>query len=239
LVIEDCAESLGSDYRGVMTGDLGDAGCFSFFGNKVITTGEGGMVVFKNRAVAERARMLRDHGMSPHKRYWHDCVGFNYRLTNLQAAIGVAQLERLPKFIEKRASLTLAYDREFGPLAPQVRPQPRSPWGRHVTWLYCLQLAENVDALARDAMIQKLSLNGIESRPVFYPLHEMPPYRALPSAARSFPVADRISRSALSLPSACTLSLEDIRYISTIIGRELRFSEMLVNCRTSTGAALA
>ena len=113
LVVEDCAEALGSTYRGKPVGAFGDAASFSFFGNKVITTGEGGMVIFQKKEHYELARVLRDHGMNPQKRYWHDVVGYNYRMTNLQAAIGVAQMEQIGTFLNKRKEMAKAYDKGF------------------------------------------------------------------------------------------------------------------------------
>jgi perosamine synthetase len=109
LVIEDNAEGLGSKYRGKLTGTFGDAGTFSFFGNKTITTGEGGAIIFQDKKAYEHAKVLRDHGMSPAKRYWHEYIGFNYRLTNIQAAIGCAQLERISDFLENKKAIVERY----------------------------------------------------------------------------------------------------------------------------------
>ena len=230
FLIEDCAESLGSEYRGIKTGALGDAGCFSFFGNKVVTTGEGGMVVFRDAPAAQRARILRDHGMSAERRYWHNHIGFNYRLTNLQAAVGVAQMERVGQFFERRAGIVKEYDAQLAGL-PGITLGPRSPWGRHVHWLYCLLLGDTADAVQRDELLEKLSLNGIESRPVFYPLHQMPPYRDLVPPGADFPVAERISRTGISLPCSFGLKSEEIQHVCETIARVLRVREACVyNC---------
>jgi perosamine synthetase len=230
FLIEDCAESLGSECQGVKTGVLGDAGCFSFFGNKVVTTGEGGMVVFRDAAAAQRARTLRDHGMSKERRYWHDHIGFNYRLTSLQAAVGVAQMERVEQFFERRAEIVKEYDAQLTGL-PGITLGPRSPWGRHVHWLYCLLLDDTTESVRRDELLEKLSLNGIESRPVFYPLHQMPPYKEMSPSGTSFPVSERISRTGISLPCSYRLKSEEIRHICETITRVLRVREDRVhNC---------
>ena len=124
-VIEDCAEALGAVYRGKRVGLAGDVSCFSFYGNKIITTGEGGMVVTKDARWAERVRVLRDHGMRPSKRYWHDEVGYNYRMTNLQAALGVAQLEGVRSFVEKKRKIAAWYASGLKhPRILQTHPDP-------------------------------------------------------------------------------------------------------------------
>ncbi|OFV91964.1 MAG: hypothetical protein A3H95_16000, partial [Acidobacteria bacterium RIFCSPLOWO2_02_FULL_64_15] len=185
LLIEDCAEAIGSKYRGSPVGSFGDAAAFSFFGNKTITTGEGGMVLFSDADVANRAKCLRDHGMSSTRRYWHDEVGFNYRMTNLQGAIGVAQMERVHHFLDRKRHLSASYDRGLGGLAGIELREP-VPWADCVCWLYTLLVTDEA-GIGRDEVIEKLQLTGIESRPVFYPLHEMPPYRAF-TGGLEFPV---------------------------------------------------
>jgi perosamine synthetase len=213
-IVEDCAEALGSRYRGSPVGSLGDAGAFSFYGNKTITTGEGGMVLLRDDALAERARRLRDHGMSPARRYWHDEVGFNFRMTNLQGALGVAQMERASLFLERKRRLSAAYDAGLRDLAGlELRTPAR--WADSVCWLYTL-LLEPGAGISRDELIEKLYLNGIESRPVFYPLHEMPPYRAM-AGSREYPVSTDISRRGISLPSSVGLSDNEIGEVVSAI----------------------
>lgn len=226
VVVEDCAEALGSTYRGRHVGAFGDAGCFSFFGNKTITTGEGGMIVFRRAEAAARARMLRDHGMSPDKRYWHVEVGYNYRLTNLQAAVGVAQLERMDTFLERRREIAGSYVAGLEG-AEGVTLPPAAPWATNVHWLYPLLIDEAVLGTSRDEVMAKLALNGIETRPLFYPLHEMPPYRAL-AAGRAFPVTERLSRAGFSVPSATTLSREEIGFICAAVRRITGTKKLLI-----------
>jgi len=170
-VIEDAAEAHGAEYGGQKVGSFGDAATFSFFGNKIITTGEGGMVLTNSSELNDRMRVLRDHGMSKEKRYWHDMVGFNYRMTNLQAAIGCAQLERIDQILSDRDAIEEKYHRALGQFS-FLRWQSRFSERRRVTWLVTL-LAQGVD---RDVLFGCLRNNGVDVRPFFYPLSEMPIY---------------------------------------------------------------
>ena len=206
-IVEDCAEAFGSRYKGAAVGSLGDAGAFSFYGNKTITTGEGGMVVFKDGELAERARRLRDHGMSTSRRYWHDEIGFNYRMTNMQGALGVAQMERAEQFLARKRLMSQAYDDGLAGL-PGVERRAPVEWAESVCWLYTF-LLDGTAGISRDALIGKLYQNGIESRPVFFPLHAMPPYSPL-TGGRSYPVSTDLSRRGISLPSAVDLAPDDV-----------------------------
>lgn len=210
-VIEDAAEALGALHHGRHVGSFGDAAAFSFFGNKIITTGEGGMVVFRDEAVASRARMLRDHGMDPQKRYWHPQVGYNYRLTNLQAAIGVAQLEQIEGFIQRKIRIGRDYRRRLESIDAIRLPVEREGV-RNVYWLFSVILDSRRSVLGRDDLMERLRACGIETRPLFYPLHTMPPYRQY-SGKRDFPNAQRLSANGLSMPSAVTLKENEIEFI--------------------------
>ena len=209
LIIEDCAEAIGSTWRGLPVGSFGDASTFSFFGNKTISTGEGGMVLFRERKVFEDARILRDHGMKPQKRYWHDRVGFNYRLTNIQAAIGVAQMERLDVIVKKKLEIFDSYlTKLIG--CPGVHWLPKkSSVSLHSNWLFTLILDQRID---RDKVIRDLTLCGIDSRPIFYPLDSMPPYKKFKKSSSLYH-ASTLSLSGLSLPSSVSLTEEEIHYI--------------------------
>lgn len=171
-VVEDCAEAHGAKYRGQKVGSCGDVGCFSFFGNKVITTGEGGMCVTNDAETNDRMRLLRDHGMSRTKKYWHDVVGYNYRMTNLQAAIGLAQLERIDHIHQKRKE----YERQYrealkgGVMNFQNDIENRD----RITWLVSVVLDKNV---SRDDFMDKIIKNGVDARPFFYPLSDMDIYK--------------------------------------------------------------
>lgn len=205
FVIEDAAEAHGAMYQGRRVGSIGHVGCFSFFGNKIITTGEGGMLTTNDNQVAERARMLRDHGMSRTRRYWHEAVGFNYRLTNLQAAVGVAQMERIETILAQRAAIAASY---CNGLIGEERLQlpAEAPWAQRVTWLYTVLVNEDID---RDRVMQELEAKGIDSRPGFFPLHSMPPYRA----EKRFPIAESLARRAISLPTWLPMGQDQIARI--------------------------
>jgi perosamine synthetase len=203
-VIEDCAEAHGAEYKGKKTGSFGIISCFSFYGNKIITTGEGGMCLTNDKALAEKMTILRDHGMNPQKKYWHDIIGFNYRMTNLQAALGVAQLKKIDHLISKKRGIALKYNKLLKDL-PGVTPPPEMPWAKNVYWLYSIL----VKATLRNKVIEHLETQGIESRPFFYPSHLMPPHKN----NLSLPVAEELSARGLNLPSGTTLSENQIEEV--------------------------
>jgi perosamine synthetase len=207
FVIEDVAEAFGAYANGQLVGTFGDAACFSFYGNKTLTTGEGGMLLTRDAAVAERAALLRDHGMSKERRYWHVEVGFNYRLTNLQAAVGVAQMERVDDVLARKQALAARYGEALAQIAGLELP-PSAPWAAPVCWLYTVRVLETL-GLARDDLAARLLQRGIETRPTFLPLHRMPAFAEF-TGERNFPVTDMLAASGLSLPSAATLDERDV-----------------------------
>jgi perosamine synthetase len=217
FVIEDCAEALGSSIQGKIVGLWGDCSCFSFFANKNITTGEGGMVVFKNKDFAEKAKILRDHGMSKSKRYWHEEVGFNYRMTNIQAGIGVAQLSRIESLLKMKKLVFDSYDNFF---ANEIGFEllPKNDWSKNAYWLYAIVLRDH-GYLLRDKLIKKLNNKGIDARPGFYPLNEMPPFKKYD--LDSYPCSKYLSENTICLPSSFDLSFEDISYIAKTFIAEL------------------
>ena len=211
LVVEDAAEALGSTWRGRRVGSFGDASTFSFFANKIVTTGEGGMVVFADAAKADRGRRLRDHGMNPAKRYWHDEVGFNYRMTNMQAAIGLAQMERIDRFIEGKLRLAERYGKGLAGVSGVILPETR-PEVLNTYWAYSILLADCPSLEERDRVIARLARLGIGTRPLFYPLHTMPAFRAF-AGNRDFPATEYLSARGLSLPSAVNLEDREIDFV--------------------------
>ena len=214
-IIEDCAEAHGAMYKGHMVGSIGDVGCFSFYGNKIITTGEGGMVTTNDFDLAEKIKILRDHGMLPSKRYWHEEIGYNYRMTNIQAAIGLAQLESIVKKIDKRKWIARKYS-EY--IDEDAELQPEMPWASNVYWLPTFILDSINNENSRDSLISLLSREGVESRPAFYPLNEMPPY----TNGEEFPNSHFISYHGISLPVSNRFSEDDIRIISEVFNRAFK-----------------
>jgi perosamine synthetase len=202
-VIEDCAEAHGAMFDGKKVGSFGDIGCFSFYGNKVITTGEGGMCTTNNEELNSKIRVLRDHGMSKTKRYWHDVVGYNYRLTNLQAAIGVAQLERIDNIHTNRRQYENSYKevlKDTKSFTFQKDLQNR----QRITWLVSILLDDSID---RDSYILKLKNHGIDARPFFYPLSDMEIYAKY--CKEDTKISHKLSKIGLNLPTYETLKSAD------------------------------
>jgi perosamine synthetase len=208
-VIEDAAEAHGAFYGDRRVGSFGHINCFSFYGNKIISTGEGGMCLTDDEELATRMRILRDHGMNPNRRYWYDVVGFNYRMTNLQAAVGAAQVKKLDMLIARRRQLAAWYQEAFRDLVERemVTLPPDMPWAKSVYWMYSI-LVEDRFGAARDELINSLKERGIETRPLFYPLHLMPPYQHCDSGA--FPVAEEVGRKGINLPSGPRVTREQV-----------------------------
>lgn len=211
-IIEDAAEAHGSEYKGRKIGSLGDVSCFSFYANKIITTGEGGMCLTDDEQLAEKMRILRDHGMNPKRKYWHDIIGFNYRMTNLQAAIGVAQVSKLDRFIEKKREIAKTYNKLLKKTGEITLP-PEEKWARNVYWMYSI-LTKN-----RDDLIKKLSRKGIDSRPFFTPIHIQPPHKT----REKHKIAEKLSREGINLPSSVKLTENEIERIADAIkGKKTR-----------------
>lgn len=213
-VVEDAAEAHGARYKGRRVGGLGHLGCFSFYGNKIVTTGEGGMVVTDDPALAEQLAFLRDHAMDPKRRYYHPTVGFNYRMTNIQAAIGCAQLEAIDEILDRRRRIAEAYAGGLQDI-PGLGLQPRADWAEPVCWMASVLIEEGFGR-DRGEVIAGLRERGVDSRPFFVPLHELPPYRA---EAR-YPVAEALGRRGLNLPSGTRLTPEAIQTVCGAV-REL------------------
>jgi len=213
-VVEDAAEAHGARYKGRPVGGLGDLGCFSFYGNKIVTTGEGGMVVTDDPALAEQLAFFRDHAMDGKRRYYHPAVGFNYRMTNVQAAIGCAQLEAIDEILARRRRIAEAYARGLDGI-PGLALQPRAGWAEPVCWMFSA-LVEEAFGLDRAEVIAGLRERGVDSRPFFVPLHELPPYRD----EGPYPVAEALGRTGINLPSGNRLTPEAIETVCRAL-REL------------------
>ncbi|HEX2755120.1 MAG TPA: DegT/DnrJ/EryC1/StrS family aminotransferase [Candidatus Limnocylindrales bacterium] len=207
-VFEDASEALGATYVGGTyggrhVGTIGRVGCFSFNGNKLITTGGGGMLVTDDEALARHARSLSTQARLPGRAYDHAEVGYNYRLTNVAAALGVAQLEQLPELLAARRANAAHYDNAIADL-PGLRPAPRAPWADPSFWLYTASLDPATAGIERDAVLTGMAEAGIEARPIWTPLHLTKLYADAPRLGGS--VAERIFANAFSLPSSSSLS---------------------------------
>jgi len=214
-VIEDAAEAHGAEYKGRRTGGLGDAAGFSFYGNKIITTGEGGMVTTNNREIAKLAWNLRDHAFSTERHFWHKYVGFNYRMTNLQAAVGLAQVEQLDRFVNERRQNAFEYNCRLHGIPGIITPR-EAPWAKNVYWMYGILVDAAAYGMNRDQLRQVLADHGIETRTFFIPMHCQPVYWQQYKGER-YPVAEALCRDGFYLPSATSLSLDEIEFITQVI----------------------
>jgi perosamine synthetase len=214
-IIEDAAEAHGAEYKGRRVGGLGKCGVFSFYGNKVITTGEGGMLTTNDREFHRRARQLRDHAMSPERRYYHDQLGYNYRITNLQAALGVAQLERIDDFLERRVEIMGWYNSEIA-VSDSVRLNRVKNWAKSVFWMICLEV-DWFDEARRDAFMQALKARGIDTRPYFCAMSSLPMYRQQP-----LPISAHKAQIGLNLPSYYELTKPEVQRIASDVNEILK-----------------
>lgn len=208
-IIEDCAEAHGALYKGRKVGSFGDVGCFSFFGNKVITTGEGGMCVTSSEELSNLMRKLRDHGMSKERRYYHEVVGYNYRMTNLQAAIGVGQLEKIDAILNWREELEEKYRNMLAGIPSITLQRKDLPERKKVAWLVSIL----VEADKRDTFMAEMKQRGIDSRAFFIPLSQMDIYRPY---ARECKVSNQISQMGINLPTNYRVDEGIIRKIAEI-----------------------
>lgn len=208
ILIEDAAEAHGAEYRGKRVGSIGDIGVFSFFGNKIITTGEGGMVVTNSASLANKVRMLKGQGMNPKRKYWFPIIGYNYRMTNIEAAIGLAQLERAPSLLRKRRVIAGWYYKHLKKARNLILPVEKK-WARNVFWMFTVVLKDGSRA-GRDKVMKGMHKAGIETRPVFYPMHVLPPYR---KKGISLPVTERVARNGINLPTYTDITEKDVAYI--------------------------
>lgn len=209
FLIEDCAEAIGSVYKGKKVGCFGDISTFSFYGNKTITTGEGGMVVTNNQTLFDRSVHFKGQGLAKHRQYWHDVVGYNYRMTNICAAIGLAQLEQVDSFVDRKRTLAKLYKEHIS--NPIITFHDEIGDVIHSYWMFSI-LVNN--SSKRDELRNYLELHGVETRPVFYPAHTMPMYS---SKFQRLRVAELIGWGGINLPSFPLLKKEDILFISNII----------------------
>ena len=207
IIIEDAAEALGAAFEGMPCGLMGNAGCFSFYGNKLITTAEGGCIVTHDESLAADLRLRRGQGQSLERKFYHECLGFNYRMSDLHAAIGVAQLSRLPDFIEDRERVFKLYN------AALYLPRQKPPSAAYqvAPWLYTVLLQHEAQ---RDFVATNLAAHGIETRPVFVPLHRQPMYERPDD---QFPISSHLADRGLSLPTYVGLTSADVARIADAV----------------------
>jgi perosamine synthetase len=211
FVVEDCAEAFGSRIGDRHVGCFGDIGTFSFYGNKTVTSGEGGMTVTRNPTLADRMRRLRGQGLADEREYWHDMVGYNYRMSNLCAAIGLAQLEQAEMLLQRKRAIAERYRRAFAGSGLSFHEQV--PGTTHSYWM-CSILTRTAEG--RDPLRARLAAAGIETRPLFHPVHTMPMYAG---PALGFPVAEDLGSRGINLPSWPGLSDEQIdEIVATALG---------------------
>jgi perosamine synthetase len=214
FVLEDAAEAHGATYKGRRVGSLGNAAVFSFYGNKIITTGEGGMVVTNDENLAFRIRQLKGQGQDPTKRYWFPIVGYNYRMTNISAAIGLAQLEKADWHIAKRREVASLYQKRLSGIAI-LYLQPELPFAKNVYWMNCIVLHPETK-ISRDELMRELLDRGIETRPFFFPIHTLPAYASL-ETNNPYPIAKSVSSRGINLPSSAKLSFDEVNYVCDCI----------------------
>jgi perosamine synthetase len=213
-VIEDAAEAHGALYKGRKVGGIGDIGCFSFYANKIITCGEGGMLVTNNEKIARHALALKDLSFTSDREriYLHSEVGYNYRMTNLQAAVGLAQLERADELVEKRIKNAHQYNQLLKNTSGLRLPTEKD-WARNVYWMYSI-LVEADFGLGRDELMSQLAKKGVETRAFFIPMNKQPVFNNMNwFKDESYPIAEELSKKGLYLPSSSGLKKEEIRYV--------------------------
>lgn len=209
-IIEDAAEQHGQHYRDRPVGSFGEISCFSFYPNKHITTGEGGMIATDDDALAERCRSLRNLCFKPERRFVHDELGYNYRMTNIQAALGVAQLERIDEFITKKRRIGELYNQLLSGVTTIQLGLPRTDYAESIYWVYGIVLKDEVPFDAKEA-IERLARAGVGARPFFWSMHEQPVFQKMGLFQNeTYPVAERIARRGFYIPSGLGLNEEQI-----------------------------
>ncbi len=215
-VIEDAAEAHGAEYHGRRAGSLGTVAAFSFYANKIVTTGEGGMVTTSDESIAAVARELRDHAFSAERHFWHRYRAYNFRMSNLQAAVGLAQVERLDDLIERRRLAAERYREALGSI-PGVALAPTQDGYRDANWMFGI-LVDDEFGIGRDELRRRLAQSGIETRTFFVPIHLQPAYHAS-ELGRRYPVAERLGRCGLYLPSGPDVGEPEVARVSDAVRR--------------------
>lgn len=209
-IIEDAAQMHGQTYNGKLCGSFGDISTFSFYPNKHITTGEGGMLLTDDGTLAERCRSLRNLCFLPKKRFIHEELGYNFRMTNMQAAIGVAQLERLAEFVARKRTMGQRYTELLAAIKGVQLPLASTPYADNIYWVYGMVLSDSIPFDAEEAM-RRLGALKIGTRPFFWPMHEQPVLRKMGLfMGENYPVAENLARRGFYIPSGMALSGEQL-----------------------------
>ena len=218
VIIEDATESLGSRYKGKKVGKLGDIACFSFNGNKLITTGGGGMIATNNEDWAKKAKYLTTQAKDNPLEFIHNQVGYNYRLTNIQAAMGVAQMEMIDEYIEKKKLIAATYSDALKDI-PGVTIMPEATWATSVFWMYTILIDENEYGLSSRDLLQLLLMNNIQTRPLWQPMHMSPTNNGY--SLGTFPIAESLYAQALSIPCSVGLTERDQNFVINKIQQQI------------------
>ena len=221
-VVEDAAEAHLARYKGRAAGGLGTIGTFSFYGNKIFTSGEGGALTTDDPGLEANIRMLRGQGMDPSRRYWFPITGYNYRMTNIAAALLCAQLERRAEIVARRAAIFEGYRRRLDGV-PGIGFQPVAAWAEPAAWLFCITVDPQAFGRSRDELAEYLDERGIETRPFFIPIHRLPPFQAASEArGEELPVTDRLAERGLNVPTFTQMTGAMLdRVAETIIAAQL------------------
>lgn len=216
-VIEDAAEAPLATYKGRRVGQLGALATFSFYGNKILTSGEGGAITLSNQALERRLRILRGQGMDPERRYYFPIIGYNYRLTNVACALLCAQLERRDALLRRRREIFTQYRERLAGI-PGIDFQPVAPWAERAPWLFCITVDGKRYGRDRDDLVRLLDADGIETRPFFIPLHTLPPYvDGWRRHGRPLPVTERLGATGMNLPTYPQLADQDLARVAAAI----------------------
>jgi perosamine synthetase len=215
-LVEDAAEAHGAEYKGKRCGGFGDISIFSFYANKLITTGEGGMILVRDIALAEKAKALRNLCFSRERRFLHYRLGYNFRMTNIQAALGLSQLTRIDEIVAKKRSIAQQYFKELSDL-PGIKLPCEASWAKNVYWIFGILVSEDT-GVDGDVMSKLLAAEGIQTRPFFYPMHKQPifNYKGL-FLGESYPAAELMSKQGLYIPSGLTITADEIIKVSVSI----------------------
>jgi perosamine synthetase len=213
FVIEDAAEAHGAVYKGRKIGSIGHAACFSFYANKIITCGEGGMVTTNDKRLAEKMQVMKNHAFSHERHFWHKLLGFNYRMTNIQAAIGLAQTENLDIFVKARINNAMLYNSLLDDI-DEIQLPPSTPGVKNVHWMYGILLKNN-SRVTRDTLRYELASRGIETRTFFIPMHLQPVFKG--QFKGKYPNAEYLCTNGLYFPSSSSLTEKEIHYVAHTI----------------------